>query len=43
MAAYLVAIFLYGHNGYAGDDNTARWYIRWVEGKEESWAAMADK
>jgi hypothetical protein len=39
MAAYLVTIFLYRHNGDAGDDNTARWYMRWVEGEEESWVA----
>ena len=34
VAAYLVAIFLYRHNGGAGDDNTARRYIRQVEGEE---------
>jgi hypothetical protein len=28
MAAYLVAIFLYRHNGGASDDNTTRQYIR---------------
>ena len=36
VAAYLVTIFLYRHNGNAGDDNTMRQYIRWVEGEEES-------
>jgi hypothetical protein len=39
MAAYLVAIFLYRHNDDADDDNTARRYMRWVEGEEESWVA----
>jgi hypothetical protein len=38
VAAYLVALFLYRHNGDAGDDNTMRRYIRWVKGEEESWA-----
>ena len=41
MAAYLVALWLYKHNGDAGDDNTVRRYIRWVEGEEVSQAAMA--
>ena len=36
LAAYLVALLLYRHNGDAGDDATAWWYIRRVEGKEES-------
>ena len=40
--AYLVTIFLYRRNDYAIDDDTARQYIRWVEGKEESWAVAAD-
>ena len=39
VVAYLVAIFLYRHNGDADDDNPTRQYIRWVEGEEESWAA----
>ena len=43
MAAYLVAIFLYRHNGDAGDDNTTRRYIRWVEGEEESQVVVADQ
>ena len=44
MAAYLVAIFLYRHNGDAGDDDTIMRYIRWAEGKEESWAtAIVDQ
>jgi hypothetical protein len=42
VAAYLVAIFLYRHNGDAGDDNTMRRYIRWVKGEEES-RAVVDK
>ena len=41
VAAYLVAIFLYRHNGDAGDDNTMRRYIRRVEGEEESLAVVA--
>ena len=36
VTVYLVAIFLYRHNGGADDDNTARRYIRRVEGEEES-------
>ena len=40
VAAYLVTIFIYRHNGGAGYDNTVRWYTRWIEGEEESWAAM---
>jgi hypothetical protein len=43
MADYLVAIFLYRHNGGVDDDNTASWYIRWIEGEEESWAAAVDQ
>ena len=43
VAAYLVAIFLYRHNGGAGDDNTMRWYIRWVEGEDELGPAAADQ
>jgi hypothetical protein len=34
-----VAIFLYRHNGNACDNDTARRYIRWVEGEEESHVA----
>ena len=34
LVAYLVALLLYRHNGDAGDDDTARRYIRWVEGEE---------
>jgi hypothetical protein len=41
VVAYLVAIFLYRHNGDADDDTTARRYIRRVEGKEESRAMAA--
>jgi hypothetical protein len=37
----LVTIFFYRHNGSAGDDNTTRWYIRQIEGEEESRAAVA--
>ena len=40
VAAYLVAIFLYRQNGNAGNNNTARPYIRRVEGEEESRAAV---
>jgi uncharacterized membrane-anchored protein len=36
VAAYLVAIFLYRHNGDVGDDNTMWRYIRRVKGEEES-------
>jgi hypothetical protein len=44
VAAYLVAIFLYRHNSDVGDDNTVRWYIRWVKGEEESRvAAVVDQ
>ena len=35
LAAYLVAILLYRHNGDARDNDTMRWYMRRVEGKEE--------
>ena len=43
MAAYLVAIFLYRHNGNVGDDDTVRRYIRQVEGEEKSWAMVVDQ
>ena len=36
LAAYLVAILLYRHNGGAGDDDIARQCMRQVEGEEES-------
>ena len=36
LMAYLVALLLYRHNGDASDDDTARRYIRWVEGEELS-------
>jgi hypothetical protein len=36
VAAYLVTILLYNCNDDASDDDTARWYIRWFEGEEES-------
>ena len=36
LAAYLVALLLYRHNGDADDDDTIRWNIRWVEGEEVS-------
>ena len=35
LVAYLVAIFLYRHNGNASDDDTTRQYRRWVKGEEE--------
>ena len=41
LAAYLVALLLYRHNGDAGNDDTMRRYIRWVEGEEVSRAAAA--
>jgi hypothetical protein len=34
LAAYLVTLLLYRHNGDAGDDDTARRYIRPVKGEE---------
>jgi hypothetical protein len=40
--AYLVAIFLYRHNSDAGNDDTARQYMRWVEG-EEDWQTAVDQ
>ena len=36
LAAYLVAILLYRHNGDAHDDDTMGQYMRRVEGEEES-------
>jgi hypothetical protein len=36
VAAYVAAMVLYRANGGTGDDDTARWYIRQVEGEEES-------
>jgi hypothetical protein len=41
LAACLVALLLYRHNGDAGIDDTARRYLRQVEGEEESRAAAA--
>ena len=43
LAAYLVTILLYRHNGDASDDNTMRRCMRRVEGEEESWAAVVDQ
>ena len=43
LAAYLVTILLYRHNGIARDDDTTRRYMRWVESKEESWATVVDQ
>jgi hypothetical protein len=40
LVAYLVAILLYRHSGDAHDDDTVRWYMRRVEGEEESWVAV---
>jgi hypothetical protein len=40
LASYLVTILLYRHNGDAHNDDTTRRYMRRVEGKEESWAAI---
>jgi hypothetical protein len=36
VAAYVAAMVLYWANGSTGDDDTARRYIRHVEGEEES-------
>ena len=36
LAAYLVALLLYRHNGAVGNDDTVRRYKRWFEGKEGS-------
>ena len=41
LAAYLVAILLYRHNGDAGDDDTMRRCMRRVKGEEESRAVAA--
>ena len=38
LAAYLVSLLLCRHNGGAGDDDTMRQYMRWLEGEEESQA-----
>ena len=43
LVAYLVALLLYRHNGDACDNDTARRYVRWFEGKEVSWAAVVDQ
>ena len=43
LAAYLVTLLLYRHNGAAGDDDTARWYMRRVKGEEESRTVAADQ
>jgi hypothetical protein len=40
LAVYLVAILLYRHNGAASDDDTTRWYMRWVEVEEGLWATI---
>jgi hypothetical protein len=39
LVAYLVALLLYRHNVDARNDDTARWYMRWIKGEEESRAA----
>ena len=43
LAAYLVALLLYRHNGAAGNDDTTRRYMRQVEGEEESWVEVVDQ
>jgi hypothetical protein len=43
LMGYLVALLFYRHNGPAGNDDTTRWYMRWVEGEEGSWAAMVNQ
>uniref|UniRef100_K3YL63 Uncharacterized protein n=1 Tax=Setaria italica TaxID=4555 RepID=K3YL63_SETIT len=34
--AYLVTIILYRNNGGTGDDDTTRWYVKRIEGEEDS-------
>jgi hypothetical protein len=41
VATYVAAMVLYRANGSAGDDDTARRYIRQVEGEEESAATTS--
>jgi hypothetical protein len=41
VAAYIAAMVLYSANGGIGDDDTARRYIRQVEGEEESAATTS--
>jgi hypothetical protein len=41
VAAYIAAMVLYSANGGTGDDDTARRYIRQVEGEEESAATTS--
>jgi hypothetical protein len=41
LAAYLVALLLYRHNGATDDDDTARRYMRRVKGEEGSRVAVA--
>uniref|UniRef100_K3YZK0 F-box domain-containing protein n=1 Tax=Setaria italica TaxID=4555 RepID=K3YZK0_SETIT len=43
VVAYLVALFLYMNNGGVGDDDTTRWYVRRVEGEEQSVASGDSK
>ena len=43
LAAYLVTILLYRHNGNDYDNDTTRRYMRRCEGKEESLAAVVDQ
>jgi len=43
LAAYLVTILLYRHNGDARDDDIVRRYMRRLEGEEEWLAAMVDQ
>ena len=40
LAAYLVTLLLYRHNGGASDNDTVRQCMRRVEGEEESWAEV---
>jgi hypothetical protein len=41
VAAYVATMVVYRANGNVGDNDTARWYIRQVEGEEESTAATS--
>ena len=43
LAAYLVTLLLYRHNGNAGNDDTTRRYIRQVKDKEVLWVVAVDQ
>uniref|UniRef100_K3YLK4 F-box domain-containing protein n=1 Tax=Setaria italica TaxID=4555 RepID=K3YLK4_SETIT len=42
VAAYLVTLILYKNNGGTSNNDTVRWYIRWIEGEEHSMASDSD-